>query len=352
MEYLKGKKNFIFGGCILGVAAALLAYFGNPPNMAICAACFIRDITGALGLHMTETVQYMRPEILGMVIGAACLALCVKEFNPQGGSAPVPRFFLGMIMMIGSLIFLGCPLRMILRLAGGDYNAVIGLLGFVTGIYTGIIFLRRGFDLGDSQTLPKAVGGIIPIIFVVMIILIPTGIYFHSVKGPGSVSAPILLSLGVGIGLGAVFQSTRLCTSGAIRDLFLIKNTERVIPLALLFLLILIYNISFGKFNAGFAGQPIAHTEYIWNFLGLYAVGFAAILASGCPLRQLTLLGQGNWNAAVTFAGLLAGAALMHRLGLAASPQGVPMNGKIALLCAIAVLFLIAFYKSRKGQKE
>ena len=33
------------------------------------------------------------------------------------------RFLLGMVMMIGALAFLGCPLRGILRLAGGDLTA-------------------------------------------------------------------------------------------------------------------------------------------------------------------------------------------------------------------------------------
>jgi len=346
MTYFKGKGSLIIGGCILGVSVALLAWFGNPPNMAFCGACFIRDIAGAVGLHMAVMVQYMRPEILGLVMGAAFLSLISKEFGAKGGSAFLSRFFLGLIMMIGSLIFLGCPLRMILRLAGGDYNAVIGFFGFVAGIYTAVIFLRRGFDLGVSRTFPMITGGIVPAVFVIMALLIPTGIYYQSTQGPGSLAAPVLLSLGIGVGLGAISQANRLCTSGAVRDLILTKNGERLIPIVLLLLIMLIYNVIFGRFHGSFVGQPVAHTEYIWNFLGLYAVGFAAVLADGCPLRQLTLLGQGNLNAAVTFAGLLTGAALMHRLDLAASPLGVPVNGKIVLLCAIVFLFIMAFYKS------
>jgi len=352
LEYFKGKKNLILSGCIFGVAAVLLAHFGNPPNMALCAACFIRDIAGAVGLHMASMVQYMRPEILGIVIGAACMALLAKEFEAKGGSAPVYRFFLGLIMMIGSLIFLGCPLRMVLRLAGGDYNAIIGLFGFVAGIYTGILFLRRGVSLGVHKTFPLVVGGVAPVIFIIMALIIPAGIYYSSIHGPGSLAAPVLLSLGIGIGLGAMSQANRICTSGAVRDMILMGNGERIIPIVLFFLSMLIYNIISGKFHGGFTGQPIAHTEYAWNFLGLYAVGFAAVLADGCPLRQLTLLGQGSLNAVVTFVGLLAGAALMHRLNLVASPQGVPMNGKIVLLCAIAFLFIMAFHKSYRGLKE
>ena len=49
-------------GALVGVLAALLAYFGNPANMAICIACFVRDTAGALKLHSAAPVQYFRPE--------------------------------------------------------------------------------------------------------------------------------------------------------------------------------------------------------------------------------------------------------------------------------------------------
>jgi len=38
--------------------------------MGICVACFYRDITGGLGLHRASVVQYLRPEIMGFVLGA------------------------------------------------------------------------------------------------------------------------------------------------------------------------------------------------------------------------------------------------------------------------------------------
>lgn len=56
-------------GALVGVLAALLAYFGNPANMAICIACFVRDTAGALKLHSAAPVQYFRPEIVGFAVG-------------------------------------------------------------------------------------------------------------------------------------------------------------------------------------------------------------------------------------------------------------------------------------------
>ena len=57
--------------------------------------------------------------------------------------------------MIGCLMFLGCPFRMILRLAGGDGNALFGLVGFVAGILTGTVFLKKGYTLKRSYKMPK-----------------------------------------------------------------------------------------------------------------------------------------------------------------------------------------------------
>ena len=37
--------------------SAILMLLGNPANMGICVACFIRDIAGGLGLHRAEIVQ-------------------------------------------------------------------------------------------------------------------------------------------------------------------------------------------------------------------------------------------------------------------------------------------------------
>ena len=146
------KENFpplvIVSGLVLGVAAAILVKLGNPGNMGFCIACFERDIAGALGLHQAKPVQYLRPEILGIVLGAAIAALMGKEFAPRSGSAPVVKFLLGVFMMIGGLVFLGCPTRMVLRLGGGDGNALLGLAGFTTGITIGVLFLRKGTSLG------------------------------------------------------------------------------------------------------------------------------------------------------------------------------------------------------------
>jgi len=73
--------------------------------MGICVACFERDIAGAIGFHRAAVVQYMRPEIIGFVLGSLLAAYLFKEFRPRVGSAPIVRFVLGAFAMIGALVF-------------------------------------------------------------------------------------------------------------------------------------------------------------------------------------------------------------------------------------------------------
>ena len=53
------RTRIILAGLIFGVLGALAVNWGNPPNMGICVACFLRDIAGALNLHQASVVQYI-----------------------------------------------------------------------------------------------------------------------------------------------------------------------------------------------------------------------------------------------------------------------------------------------------
>lgn len=365
MNFTNSKKGLVISGVILGLVAVALAYFGNPKNMAICVACFIRDSAGAMKLHQAPIVQYFRPEIVGFVGGAFIISVITKEYRSTAGSSPMIRFLLGMIMMIGSLVFLGCPLRMILRMAGGDLNAYVAFIGFVLGVLTGTIALKRGFSLGRAHETKAVSGTILPILLVVLLILsVATTLFAASKEGPGSMHAPLIVSLIGALIFGAVAQRARTCFAGSIRDIFLMKNFDLAIVIVGLFVVMLIYNVATGNFIVSFTGQPVAHSQHLWNILGMYVVGFAAVLAGGCPLRQLILAGQGSSDSAVTFLGLLIGAAVCHNFGLAGAAAkaateteaavagGPAMAGKVAVVACIAVLFLIAFVKTKEEASQ
>ena len=89
MQHIFFTKKGIFSvGVFIGIAAALLQKLGNPANMGVCVACFLRDIAGALGFHRAAVVQYLRPEIIGFVLGSLLAAVCFKEYRARTGSAP------------------------------------------------------------------------------------------------------------------------------------------------------------------------------------------------------------------------------------------------------------------------
>jgi YedE family putative selenium metabolism protein len=345
---MKGKKGIIFAGAFIGVVAVLLVYFGNPANMGFCIACFIRDISGAIGLHRAEVVQYIRPEIIGLVLGAFILSLINKEFASKGGSSPFARFVLGIVVMIGALMFLGCPLRMILRLGGGDLNALLGLVGFIAGIFVGVFFLNKGFSLKRNYKMSKIEGYIFPALNIGLFVLLlaaPAFIFF-SEKGPGSMSAPILISLAAGLLVGALAQKTRLCMVGGTRDMLLFRDNHLLLGFIGILVFSIIANLIFGYFKLGFNNQPIAHTDGMWNFLGMAVVGWGSVLLGGCPLRQLILSGEGNADSAVTVMGMLVGAGIAHNFGLASSAAGATINGKIAVIICIVFLAIISSFSS------
>lgn len=341
-------------GVIIGALAVFLVVMGNPGNMGFCIACFLRDTAGGLGLHRAPVVQYVRPEIIGLAIGAFLAAKFTGEFKTRGGSNVFLRFLLGALMMVGALIFLGCPLRAILRLGGGDLNALVALVGFIFGVLWGVFFLRRGFNLGYAQVDKISQAGGYVFIGLVLVLLVMAAValnvnpdaqgpLFYSKEGPGSMHAPLALALGAGLVVGILAQRARLCLSGGFRDFFLIGEKGLLIAYGGILLTAAVLNILLGKFNLGFANQPVAHTNHLFNFLGLFLLGQCAVLLGGCPLRQIVLASEGDTDAAAAVTGMIVGAAFCHNFMLAASPMGVTKYGVVALIASIAVASFIGW---------
>ncbi len=352
-HFFASRTGMITAGLLIGGLAAILQKLGNPANMGLCMACFERDIAGALGLHQAAVVQYVRPEIIGIVWGALLAALSLGEFKPRGGSAAVVRFFLGVFAMIGALVFLGCPWRAFLRLAGGDLNAILGVLGLAFGVFVGAQFLKRGYSLGRSRpTEGGAAGWILPgaLAFLLVLVVVQFSGLKTSTEGPGSLHAPLLVSLVAGLVIGALAQRTRFCTMGALRDLFIVRDLHLLYGVLGFTVAAFVLNLALGQFKVGFTGQPIAHTLHAWNFLGMTLAGLAFALAGGCPGRQLILSGEGDGDAAVFVLGMFAGAAFAHNWGLASSPKGIGANGPAAVVIGLVFCLVVALVMSRRRE--
>lgn len=355
MEDIKEKGKLAIAGALIGCISVILVVMGNPGNMGFCIACFIRDISGALHLHQAAIVQYVRPEIIGIVLGSFAISVIKGDFHPRAGSSPFLRFIIGFLVMVGALIFLGCPLRMVLRLAGGDLNAIFALLGFIAGIAVGVVFLKNGFSLGRNYRSPALDGSFFTlsnILLLVLFVSVPS-IFLFSESGPGSMHAPVFMALLAGLIVGIFAERTRLCMAGGIRDIFLIKDYTLITGFVAIFIFALIGNLLAGSFNLGFENQPVAHQANFWSFLGMMSVGLGSVMLGGCPLRQLVLAGEGSSDSALSCLGMLLGAAFAHNFGLASSAgTGPSANGKIAAVAALLILFLIGLTLTLKGRRN
>lgn len=370
-RFFSSRLGIIITGAVIGVLAVVLVELGNPANMGVCVACFTRDTAGALGLHRAAAVQYIRPEIVGLLLGSLLAALISREFKPRGGSSPLVRFVLGMFAMVGALVFLGCPWRLYLRLSGGDWNAFFGLLGLIVGVGFGIVLLKIGYSLGRSRPAPWASGWVAPLVVVALLLFLiflpqlgrdekgnPTGPIFSTSapespsapKPPGSLRAPLLASLGIAGVMGFLLQRSNFCTVGAIRDLILLRDFHLFSGIVALLLVAFLANLAFGQFRAGFEGQPVAHTDSLWNFAGMVLSGLAFTLAGGCPGRQFVLSGTGDTDAFVFVLGMLFGAGFAHNFTMASSSKGPGVYGPAAVVAGLVFCIIVGLTMREKKE--
>ncbi|ARJ56709.1 YedE family putative selenium transporter [Campylobacter cuniculorum] len=344
----------VLAGAVFGIIAPLLVYFGNPGNMGLCAGCFTRDIAGALNLHNAAALQYMRPEILALVLGSFLSAFLSKSYNPRAGSAPIARFFLGIFTMIGILVFLGCPWRAFLRISAGDLSALAGILGLVAGVCLGIFFLKKGFSLGRAKPTSKFIGFIFPAFIILCLVLLfislneEKPLLKFSTSGVGFMHAPVLISLIAGLIIGVLFQKSKFCSISGISAFLLFRDTYLLQGVIALIICAFLSNLALGYFHLGFTEQPIAHNDFIWNFLGMFLAGSALSLAGGCPGRQLVLSGEGDGDAAVFVMGSLFGAALAHNFSLASSPAGISANAPFAVILGLIFVLCLGLFSKNK----
>lgn len=323
-------RYFIISGAVLGIVAAFLAYAGNPANMGICAACFLRDTSGALGFHSVQTLQYLRPELIGLVLGGFLASLFwTKEFAPKNSTVTFSSFFLGVFAMIGALVFLGCPWRAFLRLGGGDMTAIAGFLGLAAGVGIGLFFKKNGYKVDESVSVSKNIG-FLPVIFSVLLLLAlvfglkigENGALFSSVKGPAAQHAALFISLIGGLVVGVFMQKSKFCSVGAFAraykgDFSMFWGVVAIIAFAS------IANLALGQYKFGFEAQPIAHNNFVWNFLGMVLAGLCFSLSEGCPGKHLVQMGTGNLHSGIFVIGMMAGAGFAHNFLLASSPAGI-----------------------------
>jgi uncharacterized protein len=355
------KYLFILTGAVIGISGVMLSFLGNPANTGFCISCFMENIAGSLGLHGNSRMQYLRPEIIGFVIGSFLMALIKKEFRATGGSSPLLRYIVGILLIIGCSVFIGCPIKMIFRLAAGDLTALIGVGGLAAGVYVGLKFLEGGFSLGRPNQLPAANALLMPGLMIMLLAALLWKPVFISIstKGSGAQYAPAIMSLLAGLGIGALGQRTGFCITGGLSRFFLWgpreftacpKTTGLAAGMGSFFLFALVASLLTGQFSPGWYGQPSSNDSHLWNFLGMLVVGFGSVLIRGCPFRQLISAGQGDTDAGAAVLGMLTGAALVQNWGLGGNAAGTPLEGKVAVLFSLCFLIVVGLLYRRRGE--
>lgn len=137
---------------------------------------------------------------------------------------------------------------------------------------------------------------------------------------------------------------------GGIRDAVMFKEFGLLAAFVGILVSVLVGNAITNNLHFGFDGQPIAHSDFLWNFLSMALVGWGCCLLGGCPLRQLVLAGEGNSDSAITVLGMIAGAALSHGFGLASSTDGTTKHGRIAVLAGFAVVLFVSLTNLNKEE--
>jgi YedE family putative selenium metabolism protein len=244
------------------------------------------------------------------------------------------------LLIVGCAVFIGCPIKLMLRFTAGDFSAIAGIIGLIGGVWLGICSFAHGVELPKAAGENGGSGVLVPVSAIGLLILffaMPAFIQI-SISGGGAAAAPWIFSLSAALILGSLAQRSRFCITGSLRDMLLMGLKTPMFGGFAAFVVTAIGTaVLTGRYHPGWVGQPGAHGEHLWSFLGMVLVGWVAVLIGGCPFRQLVKAGEGDTDAGLVCIGMLLGAALVQAWGIAATAAGVPVAGKIGIVFGLIV---------------
>ena len=194
------------------------------------------------------------------------------------------------------------------------------------GVFVGRTFKKKGYILPESETTAKAIGLLPPIIAFLLL----TALIFG-------------LKLGEN---GAFMQRSKFCSVGAISKIFE-RDFSMFYGIVSIVLFASITNLVLNQYKFGFEGQPIAHNDMLWNFLGMTLAGLCFSLSYGCPGKHLVQMGAGNLSSAVFVLGMGAGAAISHNFILASSGAGITPFAPYAVVIGFIYAIYVGFFTKK-----
>ncbi len=82
-------------------------------------------------------------------------------------------------------------------------------------------------------------------------------------------------------------------------------------------------NLVLGQFNPGYTAQPIAHSNLLWNILGMVLAGLAYALQAAAQGGNCSRLVREMVDPGVFVLGMITGVAFAHNFNLAAKTDAV-----------------------------
>ena len=99
-----------------------------------------------------------------------------------------------------------------------------------------VLLKERLFAWCGAEAVATGEGLILPIVVIALLVLsVTTTVFAVSQSGPGSMHAPIILSLIGGIAFGMLAQRSRLCFAGGLRDMALVRDGWGLVVIGILF---------------------------------------------------------------------------------------------------------------------
>ncbi len=150
---MRFKINAMAAGMIIAatsVCAQVLLNFAPPEAYGICLVCHGRDLFAQIGRAIFSTPIEMSEiaregpivTVFGILIGAFIAAKTSGEFRWQWVESKWFAFICGIVVSICALIVSGCPMRILIRTAYGELNALFALIALVLGCIVGTLLLK------------------------------------------------------------------------------------------------------------------------------------------------------------------------------------------------------------------
>jgi len=127
--------------------------FSPPPAYGVCMVCHARDMVNTL-LNRMEPAWWDQAIVssvalkglivttLGVLLGAFIAAVISGEFKLRFVENVPKAAICGFIVITAGLIISGCPMRLLLRTAYGDWGAAASVVTLVLGVFLGTLCLK------------------------------------------------------------------------------------------------------------------------------------------------------------------------------------------------------------------